>query len=141
MQITEVKIKAVVACIIFKKEKVLITSRPYPKISFGFYEFPGGKVMNNEYYLEALCRELKEELNVELNSKKIFFIKNYFLKQKKLNLFFFACNSWKGTIKPMEGQIAKWVKVGEIEKYKFLRSNKNLVKFLIDSQILFPSCN
>ena len=41
----------------------------------------------------------------------------------------------------MEGQIAQWVKVGEIEKYNFLRSNKNLVKFLIDSQILFPSGN
>ena len=44
MPIIEAKYQDVVACILVKKNKILISTRPYPKIFHGYYEFPGGKV-------------------------------------------------------------------------------------------------
>ena len=80
MQITEVKTTKIVACIFKKKNKILISSRPYPKPYYGFYEFPGGKVKKDEYNLEALKREIFEELSVKLNLNKLIFIKSYLVK-------------------------------------------------------------
>ena len=73
MLITEAKYQDVVACILVRKKKILISSRPYPKILYGYYEFPGGKVSYGEYFIESLSRELEEELDVEINLKKLIF--------------------------------------------------------------------
>ena len=64
MQIIEAKYQDVVACILVKKNKILISTRPYPKIFHGYYEFPGGKVSSGEFLLESLFQSEKsvEEL-------------------------------------------------------------------------------
>ena len=110
------------------KKKILIASRPVQKIFSGFYEFPGGKVSFGEYLLESLHRELKEELDLEINLKKVNFLTNYSIKKRKINLFFFYSTSWKGEIKAMEGQKLRWVKLCEIKNYNLLKSNKKINK-------------
>ena len=58
MQTTETKNDInVVACVLKKKEKLLIASRPEMKTFPGFFEFPGGKVDKEECLIEALERE------------------------------------------------------------------------------------
>ena len=56
----------VTAAVIFEKENVLITRRPMDKVHAGLWEFPGGKVAPGESPEEALCREIREELDVEI---------------------------------------------------------------------------
>ena len=141
MQIIEVKEQDVVVCILIRKEKILITSRPFPKIFHGFYEFPGGKVHKGEFYIEALCREVKEELSIELNTKKINFLINYKITSREINLIFFICSSWKGQLKANEGQKMKWVKIPEVQKFNMLKTNRKLINFLLNSSFLFPTCN
>ena len=140
MQIIEAKYQDVVACILVKKNKILISTRPYPKIFHGYYEFPGGKVLSGEFFIESLYRELKEELDLEIDLQKVIFLTNYSIKIRKINLYFFYCTSWKGKIRAKEGQKFKWVKLSDLKKYNLLRSNQKLLKFIFSSRYLFPAC-
>jgi len=140
MQIIEAKYQDVVACILVKKNKILISTRPYPKIFHGYYEFPGGKVSPGEFLLESLFREIKEELDLEIVLQKVIFLTNYSIKNRKINLYFFICTSWNGKIIAKEGQKFKWVKLPELKKYNLLRSNQKLLKFIFSSRSLFPAC-
>ena len=69
----------------------MITSRPSKKPFAGFYEFPGGKVKKKELLIEALKRELKEELSIKININKVIFLYSYQVKRRRevINLFFF----------------------------------------------------
>ena len=140
MPIIEAKYQDVVACILVKKNKILISTRPYPKIFYGYYEFPGGKVLSGEFFIESLYRELKEELDLEIDLQKLIFLTNYSIKIRKINLYFFYCTSWKGKIRAKEGQQFKWVKLSDLKKHNLLSSNKRLLKFIFSSRYLFPAC-
>jgi 8-oxo-dGTP diphosphatase len=62
----------VVAAIFMSDDKVLAMKRASHKPLPGKWEFPGGKIENNESAEEALIREIKEELNIEINSLELF---------------------------------------------------------------------
>ena len=81
----------VVAAIIFFENKILVTQRRFHKnAAFSYkFEFPGGKVENNEDKITALRRELMEELNLEINSFKHFASYNYNYDMNKIKLNFF----------------------------------------------------
>ena len=140
MPIIEAKFQDVVACILVKKNKILISSRPYPKIFHGYYEFPGGKILPGEFFIESLYRELKEELDLKINLKKVIFLTNYSIRIRKINLYFFYCTSWKGEIKAKEGQKFKWIKLSNMKQHNLLSSNQRLLKFIFSSRHLFPAC-
>lgn len=59
----------VVAAVIVKDESILATQRGYGEFK-GKWEFPGGKIQDNETNEEALIREIKEELNADINVEK-----------------------------------------------------------------------
>ena len=139
MQTTEVKITKVVACVLKKKNFFLITSRPLKKTYSGFYEFPGGKVERNEFHLEALKRELLEELSIKININKLIFLKSYpVIRRKKIGILnnLFKCTN--GIIKPLENQEIRWIKLENIRDYKVLVSNKKIID-LLGSLFLFPA--
>ena len=66
------------------------------------WEFPGGKVEPNETLKEALCREIKEELNIGIYVHKKIAKEKY--KDKKINitLHYYLCSEKNGTIKNMK---------------------------------------
>ena len=110
----------------------MITSRPYDKSFAGSYEFPGGKVKKNEFLLEALKRELMEELSVRINVNKLIFLCSYQIirGRKKIHLNFFYTDTWLGKIKAVEKQEVKWIRLSEIKNFKMLSSNKKIIDFL-----------
>ena len=71
------KYKNVVACVLKKNDKILVASRPETKNFSGFFEFPGGKVEKDECLIEALDREIFEELGISLDFSKIYYLNNY----------------------------------------------------------------
>ena len=138
MQTTEAKKYInVVACVLKKNERVLITSRPKLKTFSGFFEFPGGKVQEGEYLIEALDREIYEELGVSLDFNEIYYLNNYKILNHNISLHFFLCLSWFGKIKNKEKQILKWIVPKELDNCNLLKSNENFKIFL--NNFIFPT--
>ena len=140
MQTTEVKKYIdVVACVLKKNEKILIASRPEKKTFSGFFEFPGGKVDKKEFLIEALDREIFEELGISIDFNKIYYLKNYRILKQNVCIHFFLCLRWFGKIENREKQILKWIFSKELKNYKLLKSNESFISFL--NNFIFPTAN
>ena len=122
----------VVAAIIFFENKILVTQRKFSKNSaFSYkYEFPGGKVEDNEDKIMALRRELMEELNLEITSFKHFASYNYNYDINKIKLNFFVSNvtELKITLKVHESY--KLVTVRQLSQLDWLAADYEVIKML-----------
>ncbi len=122
----------VVAAIIFFENKILVTQRKFHKISdFSFkFEFPGGKVENNEDKITALRRELLEELNLKLTKFKHFASYNYSYGIDDIKLHFFLSNvkELKLTLKVHESY--KLVTVKQLSQLDWLAADYQVIKKL-----------
>ena len=103
----------------------------------GFFEFPGGKVEKGEYLIEALDREIFEELGVSLDFNKIYYLSNFKILDHNIILHFFLCLSWFGKIENKERQVLKWISPKELNNYNLLRSNLDFISFL--NNFIFPT--
>ena len=123
-----------VCCAIIKKEdKVLIAKRSDGKYR-GFWEFPGGKVETGETPENALIREVKEELNIDINNKCIapLSFSEFDYKQFQLLLLLYVCRRWDGHPTSMEKNELKWVKPNMLRKYKMPPADDALIYCLQD---------
>ena len=122
----------VVAAIIFFENKILVTQRKFHKdAAFSYkFEFPGGKVENNEDKITALRRELLEELNLELTNFKHFTSYNYSYDKDKIKLHFFLSNvnELKLTLKVHEAY--KLVTIKQLSKLDWLAADYEVIKKL-----------
>ena len=122
----------VVAAIIFFENKILVTQRKFNKNSaFSYkYEFPGGKVEDNEDKITALRRELMEELNLEITTFKHFASYNYNYDINKIKLNFFVSNvtELKITLKVHESY--KLVTVRQLSQLDWLAADYEVIKML-----------
>ncbi len=91
--------------------------------------------------IEALFREVKEELDVNIDLNKTYFLKSYnvFQKRKKINLNFFMTTNWFGKVKNMENQKFKWITPNKLYQFKLLKTNEQFIKYLLQS--IFPPNN
>ncbi len=131
------KYKNVVACVLKKNDKILVASRPETKNFAGFFEFPGGKVEKDECLIEALDREIYEELGIRLDFSKIYHLKNYRILKNNIRLHFFLCLRWFGKINNKEKQTLKWIAPKELNNYNLLKSNERFKIFL--NNFVFPT--
>ena len=136
MQITDHKNLVIVAsiAIIDANDQILIAKRPNKKHLSGFWEFPGGKVEKGESPENALVREVKEELNIDINNKCIapltFSEFNY--EKFHLLLLLYVCRRWEGEPMSMEKNEIKWVKANALRQYKMPPADDSLIYSLQD---------
>ena len=81
----------VVAAIIKEKDKYLIVQRNKNKHLGLKWEFPGGKVHDNETFEEALSREIKEELNITINIHEKIAEEKYKDDKIDIVLYYYLC--------------------------------------------------
>ena len=136
MQIIDPKnLKIVVSiALINNYDQVLIAKRPNNKHLAGFWEFPGGKVEKDETPENALIREVKEELNVDINNKCIapLSFSEFDYKNFHLLLLLYICRRWEGEPLTMEENELKWVKPSMLRKYKMPPADDSLIYSLQD---------
>lgn len=122
----------VVAAIIIENDKVFSTQRGYGEFKDG-WEFPGGKIEPGETPEEAIVREIKEELDTEVEVIELLDTVEYDYPNFHLSMGCFICKIKSGDLVLKEHEAAKWLTkdtlgsvewlpadmglVGEIEKY------------------------
>ena len=136
MQITDHKNLVIVAsiAIIDANDQILIAKRPNKKHLSGFWEFPGGKVEKGESPEYALIREVKEELNIDINNKCIapLTFSEFDYEKFHLLLLLYVCRRWEGEPMSMEKNEIKWVKVNTLRQYKMPPADDSLIYSLQD---------
>ena len=120
----------VVAAIIKKNNNYLIVQRNKKKHMGLKWEFPGGKVENNESFKQALSREIKEELNIEINIHEKIAKENY--KDSKINiiLHYYLCSHKNGIIELSEHEQLAWVDKKNLNKYDFAEGDSNILSLI-----------
>ena len=135
MQITEVKNQLVsTIALIDDENKMLIGKRPIGKAFENLWEFPGGKVKKNETLEEALIRETKEEINIDLSENCIAPLSFSSYKCENINIIILLFISRKWNLDPIckVHTELKWVKANNLNKYNMPPANKYLITSLQD---------
>lgn len=129
-------IHVAVAVIINDDDTILISRRAADKHQGNKWEFPGGKVKDNENSQEALRREIMEELGIELQSAIQMtdilheYSENDGASKTKVLLDVYEVREWLGEPKGVEGQPILWVKRSELAQYDFPDANKEIIALL-----------
>lgn len=124
------KIEVSIAIVNNSEEQFLIALRPDKVHQGGKWEFPGGKVEKNETPVEAMCRELKEEVGLTVDEYRLIESKHFDYDDCTLHLHFFLVDKFSGQAKSLEGQPIKWVSKTELRSYKFPEANQTIIEGL-----------
>lgn len=87
---------------------VLLGQRPEGKPYAGYWEFPGGKVEQDENILDALKREFMEELGIQILSAEPWCGVEYIYPHAHVRLHFYISREWQGEPQSLEGQAFAW---------------------------------
>jgi 8-oxo-dGTP diphosphatase len=108
-------------------EQVLISLRDESLHQGGLWEFPGGKIESGESAEEALARELKEELNIDvIKATPLITVKHQY-PDLAVQLNVFLVEHFSGDAKSCEGQLFKWVNTGELANHAFPTANRPII--------------
>lgn len=122
----------VVAAVIQNEEgKILIAQRNLKKAQGGLWEFPGGKIEPNETKEEAIVREIKEEMDIDIEAKKFIDQKVFNYPEKDINLIAIECKQLKGDIKLNEHEDVKWVDKNELKNFNFAPADEFIVQAIL----------
>jgi 8-oxo-dGTP diphosphatase len=120
----------VTAALIRDEDKILIAQRGRSK-RFGWkWEFPGGKVRADETPEDCLRREIKEELNLEIQVEKHFCTTHHQYPDFYIELIAFWCSIVGGKMKLVDHEQVLWVTVSEMNQYTFVEADLNVISAL-----------
>ena len=114
--------------------RVLIAQRPADKALGGLWEFPGGKVEDNETPEGALIRELDEELGITVQESCLapLTFASHAYPDMHLLMPLFICRRWEGLASSREGQPLKWVRPRALRDNPMPPADWPLIPALID---------
>ena len=112
--------------------RVLIAKRPEGKTLAGLWEFPGGKVEAAERPEQALIRELKEELGIDVEQSCLapLTFASHAYENFHLLMPLYVCRRWKGLVQALEGQELKWAFAKDLKNYPMPPADLPLIPHL-----------
>jgi 8-oxo-dGTP diphosphatase len=123
----------VVAAIIYFEDKILCVQRPKNKLSYisEKFEFPGGKIEENETKKEALEREIFEELKIPINIKSFFMTVVHNYPDFELTMHSFICEVETKDLILTEHISLEWLNIDELKKLDWAGADIPIVDKLI----------
>ena len=120
----------VVAAVIEEDDRFLVTRRQAGVHLAGLWEFPGGKIDENESHGDALRREMIEELGTDVDVRDLVFSTTHAYDDRTIALYFYRCRLL-GTPAPLIGQEMRWVPRRELASLGFPPADEELIARLI----------
>jgi 8-oxo-dGTP diphosphatase len=99
---------AIIERVVDGEYQVLFAQRPVGKAYAGYWEFPGGKIEGNETVVEALIREIDEELGIHIRSAMLWRVERFSYEHAHVELNFCRSSDWSGMPQGREGQAFAW---------------------------------
>ena len=119
----------VVAAIIEDDKKIFITRRGYGEFE-NMWEFPGGKIEHGETKEEALIREIKEELELDINITEFLTTVDYDYPNFHLTMHCFICNICGGNLQLNAHNDVKWTSLEELDKHNWVPADVLVIEKL-----------
>ena len=117
-----------------KADQILIAKRPQHLHQGGLWEFPGGKVNEDETVDQALERELFEELGITVIQSQPLMQVQHNYSDKQVFLDIWTVTQYSGEARGLEGQQCQWVAIQQLlsaeSKYQFPEANKAILEKL-----------
>ncbi len=117
-----------VAVITDDQGNILIDRRKQEGLLGGLWEFPGGKIEPDETVEECVKREIKEELDIEIEVGSRLITIEHAYTHFKVTLNVFNCKHLSGDPKPLESDEVRWVTLDEIDQYPFPKANSQIIE-------------
>ena len=121
----------VVAAVVEKDDAFLVTRRPAGVHLAGLWEFPGGKIDPPESHVDALRREMREELDTDVDVQDLVFHTTHVYPERAVALFFYNC-VLQQTPRPLLGQEMRWVKRADLSTLGFPPADEELIRRLAE---------
>lgn len=122
-------IEVVAAIIHDNNGRIFATQRGYGNFK-DYWEFPGGKIEPGETPVEALHREIWEELESQITVEHLLQTIKYDYPEFHLTMHCFLCHLASGTLKLKEHEDARWLALNELDSVNWLPADKNLINTL-----------
>ncbi|HEX7011971.1 MAG TPA: 8-oxo-dGTP diphosphatase MutT [Steroidobacteraceae bacterium] len=110
--------------------RVLLAQRPAGKHMAGQWEFPGGKLDEGETALEALKRELLEELGIEVQGGQALIAYEHSYPDRRVLLDLWLVTSYRGEPQPLDAAALKWVALEELDSAGLLEADRPMIPVL-----------
>lgn len=123
-------IHVAVGVVIDQDQHILIAQRPAHKYKGGLWEFPGGKVEPGESAYEALQREFREEVGIEIISAIPWLKIEYLSSDRDVLLDTWLVKQFTGTPSGLEGQKICWVTADKLDQFTFPEGNKTILQHI-----------
>lgn len=133
---TTIHLEAVIG-VIQEGDRYLIQKRPESGLLAGLWEFPGGKLKPGETPQQALHRELREELGVEMDNAEYLTTVEHAYTQFRVTLHAYTCRL---RLRPkLNRDTHRWVTLRSMQRYPFPSGTVRIIRKLETGQILRPS--
>ena len=121
----------VVGAIIKDGDRYLVGQRPAHKSQGGLWEFMGGKIEPGETPEQALARECREELDLEIENEHVVDSVIHKYPEKTIRLTLISCSPKTGSIpKALEHQEIRWVTIDQMKDIDFCPADREFVRKL-----------
>lgn len=127
-------VAAVICDSVKEKRKIFATARGYGEFK-GQWEFPGGKIEENETPEQALKREIEEELNIEIKVHDHIETIEYDYPNFHLSMECFWCEIADGKPVLKEAQAARWLNKDELDSVSWLPADLILIEKIREAMI------
>jgi len=128
----------VIAGVIINKEKILCAQRGKNKLSYisEKFEFPGGKIEDNENDVQCLKREILEELSLNIEINNFYMLVDHKYPDFQLNMKVYLCSSSNRNLTLKEHISYRWLDKNKLEILDWAEADIPVVKRLLTDRII-----